>query len=108
MHILKIKDEIKKIFPLRIALKIKRLGINLTTEIVHQNTKIYWKKLRELNKWEDTQVHGSEDLIFLKWEYSPQLIYWFNTILIKIPTDFLKKKLAGWFQNFYGNLTDPE
>lgn len=60
-------NKIKKTMPFKRASKrINDLGINLTKEV--QNT--VEGNLKDLNKWENTHVRGSEDLAFFRWQYS--------------------------------------
>lgn len=47
---------------------MKSLGINATKDVYYLHTETYkhqdeMEEIKDINKWKDTRVHGSEDLI---------------------------------------------
>lgn len=60
------------------SIKNKYLRIDLTTtkkvikNLHNENYKTLFKKIKEdLNKWKTSHIHGLEDFILLRWQYSP-------------------------------------
>ena len=90
---------------------IKYLGINLTKEVKElysSNCKILMKEIEDDKTNEKIyHTHGLEELLLLKWPYSPRQIYRFNAIPIKIPMAFFIE-LEQIIIKFVGNTKDPK
>lgn len=51
----------------------KRRGKHIleTKSLLEDVKEVMSKKSKTLNKWKDIHFHGSEDLMLLRWQYSP-------------------------------------
>lgn len=62
------ENEVKKTIPFIITSERTKLGVNLTKEVKHLYNN-NWNK--DLDKWKVSHVHGLEELMLLRWQYSP-------------------------------------
>ena len=68
--------KLKKTIPFTIAWKIKiYLQMKEAQSSYSENYKTLLKETKDLNKWKDSNAHWLEDLILLRWQYSPN---WFT------------------------------
>lgn len=80
------KDKgIKKTIPFTITSKMKKIlsyKFNKRSSLYTENCKTVLKEIKDLHKWKDIHIHGSERFDIIE-VILPKLIYSFNTMVSK-------------------------